>query len=84
MSDAGAEAGRAAFIGVGRCNACHGNAGANASFGGGGNRNFDTGVETARSTALASFPRDGGFLSTPTNADGSFIVFTMGQGTLMF
>jgi hypothetical protein len=30
---------------AGRCNACHGNAGANASFGGGGNRNFDTGVE---------------------------------------
>jgi hypothetical protein len=72
MSDAGAEAGRAAFIGVGRCNACHGNAGANASFGGGGNRNFDTGVEGARSAALASFPRDGGFLGTPANADGSF------------
>jgi mono/diheme cytochrome c family protein len=72
MSDAGAEAGRAAFIGVGRCNGCHGNAGANASFGGGGNRNFDTGVESARNAALASFPRDGGFLGTPANADGSF------------
>lgn len=72
IADAGAEAGRAAFIGVGRCNGCHANAGANAAFGGGGNRNFDTGVEAARSAALASFPRDGGFLGTPANADGSF------------
>lgn len=38
--------GQAIFISpAGRCNACHGNAGANASFGGGGNRNFNTGVE---------------------------------------
>jgi hypothetical protein len=76
MSDAGAEAGRTAFIGVGRCNGCHGNAGANATFGGGGNRNFNTGVEAARNAALAGFPRDGGFLGTPANADGSF-----GNGT---
>jgi mono/diheme cytochrome c family protein len=75
MSDAGAEAGRAKFLAVG-CNGCHGNAGANASFGGGGNRNFNTGVETARHAALASFPIDGGFLATPANPDGSF-----GNGT---
>src|SRR6185436_9093888 len=77
MSDARAEAGRAAFISVG-CNLCHGNAGANIAFPGGGNFNFDTGVETARNAALAGFPRDGGFLRDPNPAggfgDGSFNV----------
>ena len=34
--------------GGGGCNACHANAGANAAFGGGGNRNFNTGVENQR------------------------------------
>jgi mono/diheme cytochrome c family protein len=76
MSDAGAEAGRALFLGAGRCNACHANAGANAGFGGGGNRNFNTGVESARNAALAAFPRDGGFQGAPANPDGSF-----GNGT---
>jgi hypothetical protein len=71
MSDARAEAGRARFLTVG-CNACHGNAGANASFGGGGNRNFNTGVESSRNPALAAFPHDGGFLAAPANPDGSF------------
>jgi mono/diheme cytochrome c family protein len=71
MVDRGAEAGRARFLTIG-CNACHTNAGANAAFGGGGNRNFNTGVENARHPALAAFPRDGGFLSAPANADGSF------------
>jgi mono/diheme cytochrome c family protein len=75
MSDAGAEAGRARFLAVG-CNGCHGNAGANASFGTGGNRNFNTGVETARHAALAAFPVDGGFLAAPANLNGSF-----GDGT---
>jgi hypothetical protein len=70
MSDAGAEAGRARFLTVG-CNGCHGNAGANASFGGGGNRNFNTGVESARHAALAGFPRDGGF-GNLGQTDGSF------------
>jgi hypothetical protein len=74
MSDARAEAGRTTFLAVG-CNACHGNAGANASFGGGGNRNFNTGVESSRNPALAAFPHDGGFLQT-ANPDGSF-----GNGT---
>jgi cytochrome c peroxidase len=32
----------------GGCNACHLNAGANAGFGGGGNRNFNTGIENQR------------------------------------
>ena len=75
LNDAGAEAGRQRFLTVG-CNACHGNAGANASFGGGGNRNFNTGVETARNAELAPFPHDGGFLASPANPDGSF-----GDGT---
>jgi hypothetical protein len=51
---------------------CHANAGANAAFGGGGNFNFDTGVETARHPALAAFPHDGGFLASPANPSGSF------------
>jgi hypothetical protein len=72
MSDTGANAGRATFLGVG-CNACHGNAGANV---GGGNRNFNTGVESSRNPALAAFPIDGGFGTTPANPDGSF-----GDGT---
>lgn len=75
MSDARAEAGRTKFLAVG-CNACHNNAGANAGFGGGGNVNFNTGVESARHAALAAFPRDGGFLAAPANLDGSF-----GNGT---
>ncbi|HEX8108163.1 MAG TPA: hypothetical protein VF516_10575 [Kofleriaceae bacterium] len=75
MSDAGAEVGRTTFIAVG-CNLCHANAGANAAFGGGGNRNFDTGVESSRNADLRAFPHDGGFLRDPANADGSF-----GDGT---
>jgi mono/diheme cytochrome c family protein len=74
MKDAGAEAGRARFLSVG-CNACHGNGGANASFGGGGNRNFNTGVEAARNAALAAFPFDGGFGLAQVNGafgDGTF------------
>jgi hypothetical protein len=77
MADSGAEAGRLTFLSAAaRCNGCHADAGANAGFGGGGNRNFNTGVESARNVALASFPRDGGFLGAPANADGSF-----GDGT---
>jgi uncharacterized protein YaaQ len=66
MNDARAETGRAKFLSVG-CNACHGNAGANAVFGGNAatrdknNRNFNTGVEASRSSALAGLPIDGGF-----------------------
>jgi mono/diheme cytochrome c family protein len=75
MTDARSENGRAVFLAVG-CNGCHVNAGANAGFGGGGNRNFNTGVESARNAGLASFPRDGGFLGAPANPDGSF-----GNGT---
>jgi len=71
FSDVGADTGRLRFLAVG-CNGCHVNAGANASFGGGGNRNFNTGVEAARNTGLNGFPIDGGFLALPANANGSF------------
>jgi cytochrome c peroxidase len=71
LDDARGEAGRQRFLTVG-CNICHGNAGANANALGGGNRNFNTGAETARNPALAAFPRDGGFGASPANADGSF------------
>jgi cytochrome c peroxidase len=74
MTDANADAGRTKFLAVG-CNACHGNAGANASFGGGGNNNFNTGVESARNSALAAFPHDGGF-GTTAQTNGTF-----GDGT---
>jgi mono/diheme cytochrome c family protein len=74
MADAGAESGRLTFLSdAARCNGCHGNAGANT---GGANRNFNTGVESARTEALAAFPVDGGFLGAPANPDGSF-----GNGT---
>jgi hypothetical protein len=71
MPDARAEAGRTKFLSVG-CNACHTNAGANAGFGDGGNRNFNTNVEISRHPDLAGFPVDGGFLAAPANPDGSF------------
>jgi hypothetical protein len=64
-----AKRGQAIFLdnGLGKCNLCHQNAGANANFGGGslGNANFDTGVENlpdqpARLTG-EKVPRDDGF-----------------------
>ncbi len=70
FSDSLADQGRQKFLQVG-CNGCHRNAGANTGDQN-QNRNFNTGVEAARHVALASFPRDGGFGVTPTNADGSF------------
>lgn len=53
LKDAHVARGQALFIastgaGGGGCNACHRNAGANVAFGGGGNRNFNTGVENQR------------------------------------
>jgi hypothetical protein len=70
FSDAGAEQGRQRFLAVG-CNGCHRNAGSNTG-GDNENRNFNTGVELARNSALAQFPVDGGFGLVPANADGSF------------
>jgi hypothetical protein len=68
FADAGATAGKAAFIDpmVGRCNECHSNAGAN-SLVSGKNRNFDTGTNR--------LPPDFGFGSLASGAvmlDGGF------------
>lgn len=66
LTDAGAAAGKAAFMDplVGRCNECHSNAGANALLSG-KNRNFDTGVTKAPTSfsqlADGRFIFDGGF-----------------------
>ena len=70
FGDTGADTGRQRFLAVG-CNGCHRNAGSNTGAAN-TNRNFNTGVESARNSGLASFPRDGGFALTPTNPDGSF------------
>ncbi|MGH9360811.1 MAG: hypothetical protein ACRD2T_02770, partial [Thermoanaerobaculia bacterium] len=67
LTNAGANAGRLVFLdnAVGKCNRCHGNAGAN--VGNGTNVNFDTGVETVvhPARAVEDFPFDGGFGATP-------------------
>ena len=66
LTDAGAAAGKAAFMDplVGRCNECHSNAGANALLSG-KNRNFNTGVISAPTSfgqlADGRFIFDGGF-----------------------
>ena len=85
LTDSNADTGRRIFlntgndptVGVGRCNNCHLNAGANRAFGGGGNANFDTGVEEVPHPARAvqSFPFDGG-LGIQLNSEGTF-----GDGT---
>jgi hypothetical protein len=79
FNDAGAQTGRQRFLDVG-CNGCHNNAGANSGGGpnnvGNVNRNFNTNVESVRSSDLTGFPLDGGFLGAPANTDGSF-----GDGT---
>jgi cytochrome c peroxidase len=75
FSDAGAETGRQRFLVVG-CNGCHGNASANIN-GGGGNQNFNTGVESVRNRNLVNFPSDGGFGVPPGISPPSAI----GNGT---
>ena len=89
LSDSAADAGRTTFMsGAARCNACHNNAGANAGFAGGGNRNFNTGVENGRLAAVdavATFD-DGGFggqgLATPNfDTDGDTVNDAFGNGT---
>lgn len=70
LTDANANAGKALFLGQGRCNGCHGNAGANV---GGVNRNFDTGVETLPlpARAVENHPFDGGFGVNPQPCAGN-------------
>jgi hypothetical protein len=64
FSDTGADLGRQRFLSVG-CNECHGNAGANVPTVINGATTFinfsqATGVDSARHSDLAGFPRDGG------------------------
>jgi cytochrome c553 len=85
MADTAADRGRRIFrnngsnttIAAGKCDNCHGNAGANVNFAGMENRNFDTGVEEVPHPArqVESFPFDGG-LGTQLNKEGTF-----GDGT---
>jgi hypothetical protein len=79
FSDPGAELGRQRFLTVG-CAGCHGNAGANFTVDINGvptaiNFSQATGVESARSSALAGFPADGGDFffpgQTPPNPMGN-------------
>jgi hypothetical protein len=63
LTDAGAEAGRIRFQDAdARCNGCHRNA--SASNAAGINRNFNTGIETARISSLTT-PIDNGFGPAP-------------------
>jgi hypothetical protein len=85
LAEPGADLGRRIFLNTGgdttitagKCHTCHGNAGANVSFGDGANHNFDTGVEEVVHPArsVVSFPFDGG-LGKELNGEGTF-----GDGT---
>jgi len=87
LSDSGAETGRLAFLTpANRCNACHGNAGANVAAG--FNRNFNTGVERSRIADLntQNIPFDGGFggpgvTSFNFDASGDGILDSYGNGS---
>lgn len=91
FSDAAAERGRLLFLSptAGKCNNCHLNAGANAGFGGGGNRNIDTGVEELPHPArtpghpdfVEIFPLDGGLGTQPVDVDGDGQIDFFGDGT---
>ncbi len=64
FTDSRAERGRQLFttgVGGAKCFGCHNNAGGNSAFG--GNRNFNTGIETVRIAELNArgIPCDGGF-----------------------
>lgn len=82
LADSAADRGRRIFLNTGsdetvpagKCNQCHLNAGANRAFGGGGNANFDTGVEDVTHPArqqVEDFPFDGG-LGKTLNDEGTF------------
>jgi cytochrome c peroxidase len=87
LTDAGADAGRTAFmLPSSRCNGCHNNAGATNSAG--VNQNFDTGVETSRlpELDLLGIPFDGGAggqglanFNFDSNRDGVLDSFGNGQ-----
>ncbi|HEX2610702.1 MAG TPA: hypothetical protein VHK68_06800, partial [Gemmatimonadales bacterium] len=79
LANANAEAGRVIFLNQGKCNGCHGNAGALATFAP-GNRNFNTGTERLANPArsVESFPFDGGF---GLNFNGGGVPDSFGDGT---
>jgi len=84
LFDADANEGRRAFMDPqrGRCNVCHGNAGAN-FLATGLNRNFDTGVGRA---PIFATTKDGGFggkgLASPNfDTDGDGVLDAFGDGT---
>ncbi|HSN86999.1 MAG TPA: hypothetical protein VL025_09595, partial [Thermoanaerobaculia bacterium] len=84
LLSARAEAGRQIFLNdnVGKCNVCHGNAGANVPAG--TNNNFNTGVERFPNPArsVENFPFDGGFGDTaPFDCNGDGINDCFGDGT---
>lgn len=83
LTDAGANAGILVFQNQGKCNGCHGNAGANAAFSG-ANNNFDTGVEDFPDPSQVTFPHplDGGFGTTPAvDTDGDGVPDKFGDDT---
>ena len=83
LTDLGAENGRQIFLNdsVGKCNVCHGNAGANVPAG--TNNNFNTGVERFPNPAqnVESFPLDGGFGIAPFDCNGDSVNDCFGDGT---
>jgi cytochrome c peroxidase len=80
-----AEAGRQIFLNdnLGKCNRCHGNAGANVPATPATNNNFNTGVERFPNPARAveSFPFDGGFGTANFDCNGDGINDCFGDGT---
>ena len=83
LTDIGAENGRQIFLNdsVGKCNVCHGNAGANVPAG--TNNNFNTGVERFPNPAqnVESFPLDGGFGTAAFDCNGDSVNDCFGDGT---
>lgn len=85
LTDLGAENGRQIFLNdsVGKCNRCHGNAGANVPAPGNTNNNFDTGVERFPNPArsVESFPFDGGFGIAARDCNADSVNDCFGDGT---
>jgi cytochrome c peroxidase len=85
LTNARAEAGRQIFLNdsVGKCNRCHGNAGANIPANPATNNNFNTGVERFPNPArsVESFPFDGGFGTAPFDCNGDGVNDCFGDGT---
>jgi mono/diheme cytochrome c family protein len=82
LNDAAAANGRLLFQGTGKCNGCHGNAGANSPFTM-ANNNFDTGIEAVPdpSQAVHPHPQDGGWGIAPVDTDGDGYPDIFGDGT---